>query len=422
MKRDYAITFAAEALVVVSYLIVFRLVAQHLGATGFGEYSLARRTLALLVPLGMIGADVGITRFISFAPRGGGSGPDYTAAGTLVIGSGMVAISILLVALHTQLAQLFYGSTGYVHLIWPLPLLLLGSGSSIVAFAALRGEMRMGTAAMIMVLNQAVVPLVAVLVGGPAWVVLDITGAGWLAVSSCFILVAGVSISGGLIQRTRELFAFGLPRIPGDVLQLALFSVPGIVVAHVADIRVAGVVAFVLAALRMIGSMLTPVSYVLLPVASRLVASSSYAELDRQVRTVVFVTATILVAGTVVVEVGADRIVAAYLGSGFGSTVPVLRLLMLGALPFGLYAALRSVIDAHHHRAINSRNTAIAFGAFAAISTAGAIAGASVASTMAGFVVALYVLAGLTLFEVNRIRRSEPPVPGELDLQPVVEP
>src|ERR1700724_1528077 len=68
-RRDYATTFVAEGLFILSYLIVFRVVADHFGPRGFGEYALARRTLAFLLPIGAIGLglDIAIARSVAYA-------------------------------------------------------------------------------------------------------------------------------------------------------------------------------------------------------------------------------------------------------------------------------------------------------------------------------------------------------------------
>ena len=66
-RRDYVTTFVAEGLFILSYLIVFRVVADHFGPRGFGEYALARRTLAFLLPIGAIGLDIAIARYVAYA-------------------------------------------------------------------------------------------------------------------------------------------------------------------------------------------------------------------------------------------------------------------------------------------------------------------------------------------------------------------
>ena len=67
MKRAYVETFATQVLVALSYLLVFRVVAHQLGTTGFGEYALSRRTLALLSPLAVLNTDVALARFVAYS-------------------------------------------------------------------------------------------------------------------------------------------------------------------------------------------------------------------------------------------------------------------------------------------------------------------------------------------------------------------
>src|SRR5256885_16802641 len=60
LRRDYATTFLTEVLVIASYLVAFRLVAVHLGQTGFGEYALSRSKLFLIANLEVGGINVAV--------------------------------------------------------------------------------------------------------------------------------------------------------------------------------------------------------------------------------------------------------------------------------------------------------------------------------------------------------------------------
>ena len=83
MRRlNYLTTFMAEGLVIGSYLLAFRLVALFSGPQGFGEYSLSRRTLSLLMPVAVVGVDLGVARYVSYAQADkSGKSPSYVAAG-----------------------------------------------------------------------------------------------------------------------------------------------------------------------------------------------------------------------------------------------------------------------------------------------------------------------------------------------------
>jgi len=407
LRRDLATTFITEAAVILSYLLTFRLVAVHLGVGGFGEYSLSRRTLSLLLPLGLLGLDVGIARYVSYAsaersPRTAG----YPAAGLLLVAAGVGLVSAVLLAFSGFWADVFFGSSRYVSLIFALPLAMAGAGLHVVAYGYLRGLARIQWANVLMAGNYAVVPLVAIVFfGSSAASIIAAMGIGWIVVSLVPLIRLPLSTRDFRL-RIRELARFGVPRVPGDVFQLGLFAAPGILVAHEADIRLAGIVAFGIAALGMIGSALTPVSFVLLPVAARMLASGSVVKLRTSVVEVVAIT----LAGTVVLvlllEVFAGTIVDAYLGPGFAGGVGVLRLTLLAALPWGAYITLRSVIDAKHVLPVNARNMIITFATFAILTVILRSFIDPTHAPLVAFVVSIYVLAILTLIEVYRITRT----------------
>jgi O-antigen/teichoic acid export membrane protein/O-antigen ligase len=403
-RFNYVTTFLAEGVVIGGYLLAFRLIAAYSGTQGFGEYSLSRRTLSLLMPLAILGADLGVARYVAYAEEEkSGKSSSYAAASLVVLAAGVAAVSIVLLAASTFWSQFFFGSARYAGLVFTLPLLLAGSGLHSVAYGYLRGLHRIQAANVLIAVNMGLLPLLAILLfhGSVEWI-LYAMAIGWM-VASALVLARLPLRFAGIKDRLRELTRFGVPRMPGDVFSLLLFAMPGIVVAQGADIRVAGIVAFGVAAVSMIGSGLTPVSFLLLPAAARLLAAGKV----RQLRTEVVEVVGLTLAGTlivvVVLEVFAGPLVYFYLGPSFSGGVDILRLTLFGAFPWAAYVTLRSVIDAQHVRPINARNLAISFLfalvlAFVLRRVADPTTGAVLA-----FVLALWLLAGLTMLEVNRI-------------------
>ena len=406
-NRDYITTFAAEALFILSYLAVFRLVADVFGPRGFGEYALARRTLAFLLPVGAIGLDVAIARFVAYAAGRTSEQRAYLPAALGLLGIAVGLESVVLLAFKSFWAELLFGSASFSVLVPPLALMVAGNGLFAVAYGNFRGHLRIVEANVLRVIVHAVFPLAAALaIHGSVASLLYAIGGGWAILSAAALAVTPMTLDRP-VERAVELARYSLPRTPGDLLALVLFAVPGIVVAHVADITVAGQVAFGVAALGMIASAVFPAGFVLLPVASRLIASGSISTLRIQVFAVARVIVLLIVAGVVIFEVFATQIVTLYLGSQFAGSVTILRVLMLGALPWGLYIALRSVIDARHRRALNAINVAITFAAFTAVTLIAQAFVAPADAVVPIFVVSLYLLGALTVIEVWRITRPE---------------
>ncbi len=405
MKRfNYFTTFLAEGVVVGGYLLAFKLIAVFAGTEGFGEYSLSRRTLSLLMPLVLLGADLGLTRYVAYAEtEKSGKSPGYASASLIVLAAGVGALSAVLLAASAFWSHVFYGSASHASLVLALPVLLAGGGLHSIAYGYLRGLQRIQAANVLIAINMGLLPLGAILLfHGSVVSILYAMGIGW-SLASALVLVRLPFGLADIKDRLRELTRFGVPRMPGDLFSLLIFSMPGILIAQVANLRVAGIVAFGVAAVSMIGSSLTPISFLLLPTAARLLAAGKV----RQLRTEVVEVVGLTLAGTLIVvvllEVFAAPILTIYLGPSFSADVDVLRLTLLGALPWAAYVTLRSVIDAQHVRPINARNLAISF-LFALVLTfvLRRVADPTTSALLA-FVFALWLLAGLSMLEVNRI-------------------
>jgi O-antigen/teichoic acid export membrane protein len=419
-RRDYITTFIAEGLFILSYLAVFRIVADHFGPRGFGEYALARRTLAFLLPIGAIGLDIAIARYVAYAAGRPVEQRAYLPAALVLLAAAVGLQAAVLLAFRDFWAGLFFGSAAYVSLVAPMVVLVAGNALFAVAYGNLRGHLRITQANLLRVFVHALLPLAAALlirdsVSSLLWVM----GGGWVVLSGGALAATRMSIDKPMLRAT-ELARYSLPRVPGDLLALVLFALPGIIVAHVADITVAGQVAFGIAGLGMIASAVYPAGFVLLPVVSRLLAAGSVERLRAQVFGVARVVVALIVVSIAIFEVFATPIVSAYLGPAFAGSVTTLRILMLGALPWGIYISLRSVIDARHKRAVNAINVAASFAVFTVLMLVLQIWSDAATVVVPVFVVSLYVLGALTTIEVVRIARAgAPALPEDIEAESV---
>jgi O-antigen/teichoic acid export membrane protein len=413
-RRDYLTTFTAESLFILSYLAVFRLVADHFGPPGFGEYALSRRTLAFLLPLGALGLDIAVARFVAYAADRPEEQREYlpAALGLLAIATGV--LSAILLLFQSFWADLFFGSTSYTSLVPPLALMVAGNGLFAIAYGNFRGHLQILRANVLRVVVHVLLPFgAALLVRSSVADLLYVIGGGWVVLSLVALALTRMSIRNPLAHAS-ELARYSVPRAPGDLLALVMFAVPGIVVAHVSDITVAGNVAFGIAALGMIAVGVFPVGFVLLPVASRLLAAGSVDLLRAQVFIVARVVVGLIVIAVVIFELFATPIVAIYLGPAFAGSVATLRVLMLGALPWGIYMSLRTIIDARHKRAVNAINVALAFAFFVALMLILRTWMDPAIVVVPVFVISLYVLGTLTVIEIWRItHRPLPAAPRE---------
>jgi O-antigen/teichoic acid export membrane protein len=397
LRRNYSTTLITEILFIGSYLLCFRVVAVHLGSVGFGEYAVARRTLAALTPLGALGLDLAVARSIAHSLGRPDSGHGYVPVAIAIQLAAMAIISLPLIAFSDLFAAVFFGGRQYRDLVLSLPLLIIGGGLQGIAYGYFRGRMQIQRANLLLFCIHAATPLLAVLlITTSVSAILFAIGLAWIAISLLFLAMTQLQLDKPK-ERALELARFGIPRVPGDLLQLLLFALPAILVVHVADIAVAGSVALGVAALGMIGAGSSAVGMVLLPVASRLIATGSRSELRNLIIDVARIWGLALVVLTSVVELLAGPIVSVYLGPGLvrGGT-ELLRVLMLGAVPWGAYVSLKSIIDAQHVRPVNARNMLLACLVFCVALGPLWIAFGSLTGIVGAFVLSLYAIGLLT--------------------------
>jgi O-antigen/teichoic acid export membrane protein len=417
VRRDYVTTFIAEALVLASALAVYRLIALGYGTTGFGEYSVTRRTLTLLLPFGVIGLDVGIARLAAYAaesrPREARS---FLVAALPIAGVGVALTAILLWLFPAFFAQVFFGDPGRAPLVGTLPVLLAGATGHVLVYGNLRGRGRIAHANVLMVANHAVIPLATLLIGGPLTQILLALGGAWLVCSAVAFLLTDKDTH-EVRRLSGELLRFGGRRVPGDLVQLLFFALPVIITAQIAGVVDAGIVAFGITALGMIGSSLTPIGFVLLPFASRLMGRGAVQDLRVHVLDILRVVTPLVILGVILVEILAEEIVRRYLGPDFAPAADVLRLVLLGAIPWSAFVVLRSIVDARYERAVNARNLLIAFVVFVVAALPAALLAESITAVLAAFVGGLYVLGALTLFESFNALRTGRDVAPEVDVR-----
>jgi O-antigen/teichoic acid export membrane protein len=400
MKRAYIETFVTQVLVALSYLLVLRVVAHQLGAVGFGEYTLSRRTLALLSPLAVLNIDVALARFVAYSRGKAGPQTDaYLLSGILVVAADLIFLTLVLLVFRSFFAELFFGVSTYAVLVLPLPVMLAGIALHLIVYGDLRGRLNVGRANLLMFVNHAALPVIAAYTVRSVVGILLAIGLGWILVSIAFLAVSPLK-SDDVINKARHLAGYGVPRVPGDLLQLLLFAVPGILTAHIADIGVAGIVAFGISLFGLAGSALTPVSFLLLPVAAAHMAAGSLDQLRRAVTKIALVTLACLLVGMIALEIWASPLIVGYLGLAFKSGTPIFRTLAIGIVPWGIYYVLKSVIDACHLKAVNSRNMAVTFGAFICGVVLAWLLGFGPTSVAVVLVVSLFILAALTIRDV----------------------
>jgi len=390
-----------------SQIIVYKLSAHFLGTMGFSEYAIARRMISLLAPLPVLGLGVALPRYVAYAQGRSDAqrAARYLGATMWCVGCGALLFVLLMNEFSAFFSFVFFGSKSYQSLIFPISTILLALAMHAVAYGYFRGLLYMERANRLQFINIGIVPLVAfAFFRSSLRQMLEVQGLVSTGVAFSAMLWtpwrnAGTNLSG----EAMELLRYGVQRVPGDFIQMALLALPVAIVAHVRGVETAGFVAFGISIMTMIGSMFSPIGLILLPKASGMLAEGSLDGLRSHVRKIFF--ATLLVSGafSAVVLVFGGAMIGLYLGPNFQGAVPVLRVIALGIVPYCVFVVLRSVVDAFHVNAVNARNLLISLVVFTVLSVVAHEISHEPVSIVIGLIASIMLLAGLTLQEARKV-------------------
>jgi len=372
VRTKYGLTILVEFFLLVAAILTLRLSAALLGPTGFGEYAVARRAQSIGAFTLLCGLGIGIPRQVAISA---GAWPTRTARGVyLAAGLTMelpilLVFGVLMILGSDVVARILFGDVRFAHLVIPTVMLTVGSCLHTIIYGYFRGHLAMGKANVLQIINNAIVLPIALMISQhSAANALKFSGLGVILVCFLylFLLVRNhhfSSLTSADLQLcSRELLAYGLPRVAGEFALFGLFTVPTIMVAHRSGIEAAGFFSLALSLVQVIGGLYSGLGILLLPVVSDLVGKKDWGRIERVVGVALGLTVLVALAMVAVLESSIDFAIPTFLGASFVSAIRDARLILLGGVPYAVYLILRNPLDAISVWPYNSLNLSVSLG------------------------------------------------------------
>jgi O-antigen/teichoic acid export membrane protein len=357
-----------------------------------------------------MGIGVGLPRYIAIAIASSQREKisSYFYSTLFILSFVMTGVSVVFFLFEDQLAFLLFSNTSYRTFIFPLLIMLWGLVLHSLCYAFFRGEMRMKPANSLQLLNLGLVPVFIFMFGNDIVQVLLYTGIAWIIISFVFFLMIILRLkpeTKHIRSSAFELLKYGLQRVPGDVVLGGFFALPTYFIAHLINdnLNSAGNLAFAMLLLNMTGAAFGPICLLLLPQASNAIANKDYSLLKKYSREILILTLIISGIGLIVVEIFAGPLVSLYMNGDYPDMVEVVRIMMPGAVGYAVYISLRSILDAYHVKAVNTRNIFLCFILFTALSFAVFFTGFHYYYILYSFMISISLLGVLTYTETNKI-------------------
>ncbi len=369
MRSQLTWTTLAELVVMASGILVLKLAAQFLGPAGFGEYTVTRRAVNLLyLPL-VLGLGIAVPRYISITLAGAMPGFSARSFGFAALTAGLTPVFLAMLLLNFfpgAASRILFGTKTLEGLVLPATLALGGIAMHLMVYAVLRGHRQMALANSLQLINNGIVPVAVFLISShSAASVIATTGATWIAISGLALLA--ILVANGRQERSTldvrkhlaTLLRFGLPRVPGEFALVGLFAIPALIALREQGIVEAGHFSAGMSVLTTIAGAFAPIGLLVLPHASAQVATGDLSGMRNLVLRLSAAGLALAACGVIVGEVLVPYFVRWYFGAAFVPAIPVIRICLLGAIPYSLYVILRNFLDALDVKAVNSRNLVI---------------------------------------------------------------
>lgn len=340
-------TYAAEGIAALGMVVVYGF-ASRLGKEPLDLYVIVRRTVSFIYPFVLVGAVVGLTRYVALAKDPVVQRRYLFGALGWVLPLGALLCLAALIAPERAAWYLFNDGTQGA-LILPLAVMIAALSLHSVAYSYLRGRQRLHTANALSATALALVPCAAFYLFSDLLHVLWATAAGWAAGA---VLALAPAFLGGPVgaagKERAELFRYGLPRLPGDAAMGALLTIPVYVAGSAHGLSAGGQMGLGITLLNLASAVFSPVGILLLPASAARMASGDHAgliaQVDRTVRFSLFAAFAMLLG----FEALAPWLLDWYLGPSGADYLTMARVLFLGAPAFAFFVALRSLLDAYY--------------------------------------------------------------------------
>jgi len=413
MKKDITITLAVQIFVMISVLLSYKLAMSFYSESGFSEYSLIKRNVALINPLIMLGLGTALTRYIALSIEKNKKIHHYFISSFFFMILSFIFLGIFTTIFSSYASIILYGNEKYIKFLFPMYLTLLGLSLHVLVYSYFRGKLEMTKANILQLINLGIIPLLGFYFSNSAeevYYYAGILSILFLTPIIIKLLYQNKFVFSDIFLNTKQLLLYGIQRVPGDFGIMALFSLPVLIATHIYGIEIGGYTAFGIAMLNMSGQAVAPLGVIFLPKISQLIAKKEFDIIRIYVKKLFFLSLGISFILMSLFYLFTEDILKLYLGYVNNDLLNITRGIALGIVGYMLYVTLRGVIDAYHEKGINTINIIVGLCCTGVIYIVLYITGqlTSINYIIYSFLIGIFIITILTLFTINRsIRMSK---------------
>lgn len=360
--KSISLTFITEAIVLIAFFFIYRLIAKNFGAEGIGEYALIKRIIAFLLPVLLLGFNIGLPRYIAMSQNKDERIAFIKTGGLVVIVFTFIFL-IFINLFKIQFAQIFFGSSDYINLVLPFSFFLLGLTLHVLIYSYFQGKFLVTAFNIFQVINLSLVPVGILfflknITIEKAITLIGITTFTIAFIFSLFFIKDFIKHIGKqqLRDSLKKLLHYSLPRVPGGFIFAGLFSLGPIFAAHSASIKEVGYLSLSQSLLISIGTIVSPLSIILLPKITSLINQKREEIIKENINFLIGVVFQCFIFISVQLLIFTDVIMKYWLGPDFINAVPIIRIVFASIVFYAFYITTRRILDAVKVKPLNTIN------------------------------------------------------------------
>jgi O-antigen/teichoic acid export membrane protein len=200
-----------------------------------------------------------------------------------------------------------------------------------------------------------------------------------------------------MVKASKELAAYGLPRIPGSLAYGSMLAAGPLLAPHLGTLEEAGYLVVGQSLFRIIEGGIEAFGIVALPRVAAMVAGEQRRFLAHRISDVLVMIIHLGVFMTPRLFLWSAGIVSVWIGYGYIDSVPIIRILSLALIPYLAFSMLRSFIDGLQKRAVATVHLFLSLMVTIASSLVMAGIGLGARGLAAGTGLGMMLLGGLTV-------------------------
>lgn len=374
--KDILITFSGQIFVLLSNFLINKLVSIFVGVDQFGIFNIAKRSATLIGFVILLELGISIPRYFSLYFK---SNPkkafEYYKLGCFLLITMIVFVSIIVILNQKMVAQYIFGSINFTKYVLPWLIYSIGIAINTFIFSAYRGSERFYIYTIIQLLTQIINVLIIFIVknSGIAMILL-FWGISNIILSvlfmNIFILInyefKSVGVE-GVFHKLKDLLIYGIPRIPGEIIQFSYYLIPLMVVNHKFGRLDTGYFSASTGIIQAFLPLFSYVGIVLLPKVSKSLMDGNLKLVKNQVKLLSYIYLAFALLVVVLGLVFTKDIIKVLYSSEYIRRIDVAKILLITLIPRSQFLLLRNPIDAISVKPINTLCLSISFIAMLAI-------------------------------------------------------